>query len=335
MTSTPAVSVLLPVRNAELTIERAARSILDSTFTDIELLLVNDASTDATGSILSRLQTESSRVRVISTSHPDFVEALNLGISACRAPIIARMDADDVSSPDRIEKQVEHMEESDVDGVGGCVRIVDASGAEVKTWKRYEEWINAHRDPESIAAYRFIESPLANPTVLARRSVFEIGYRDGPWPEDYEFWLRAIGRGFRFAKIADHVLDWVDSPTRLTRTHPRYSTEAFDRCRRMHLLKGPLDGVRTVDLWGAGKTGKPWLRWLLESDVSVRRVVEIAPKKIGTAIESTPVVSPSELGIADGTPLIIAVGAEGAREVIREQIESLGFSIGQDSWFVA
>ena len=186
-----------------------------------------------------------------------------------------------------------------------------------------------------VLALRFVEFPLVNPSIMARRSYYLQQFSDNSFPEDYDLMLRAARSGMRFGKTPESLLQWNDSPNRLTRTYLRYSRQAFMDCRQYHLKNGPLLNISTVDLWGAGKTGKPWLRWLLESDVSVRRVVEIAPKKIGTAIESTPVVSPSELGIADGTPLIIAVGAEGAREVIREQIESLGFSIGQDSWFVA
>ncbi len=111
--------------------------------------------------------------------------------------------------------------------------------------------------------------------------------------------------------------------------------EAFDRCRRMHLLAGPLRHARVVDVWGAGQTGKPWLRWLQSEGLTARQVVDVAPRKIGRVIHSTPVIPPQQLSRTPNVPLIIAVGAEGAREQILEFILPLGYEAGRDAWFVA
>jgi len=212
---------------------------------------------------------------------------------------------------------------------------VDNSGRRVPSWQRYEDWANNHLDSESILAFRFVESPIVNPTAMARREVFDLGYQHGPWPEDYDLWLRAMRAGFRFAKLADHVLDWVDQPARLTRTDPRYSPEAFDRCRRMHLRAGPLQDIGLVDMWGAGQTGKPWLRWLLQEGFSVRRIIEVSPRKTGRTIHGVAVIRPEDLGPADGTPLLVAVGRAGARELILNHIKDRGYVPGRDVWFVA
>ncbi|HAV61497.1 MAG TPA: glycosyl transferase family 2, partial [Verrucomicrobiales bacterium] len=219
--------------------------------------------------------------------------------------------------------------------VGGRVRIVDAAGAPVASWQRYERWINEHLDAVSIRALRFVESPLVNPSTMASRAVYEAGFREGDFPEDYDFWLRAFAAGHQAVKVPEVVLDWTDGETRLTRTHPRYSAEAFDRCRREHLLACPLRGVKQVDLWGAGQTGKPWLRWLQETGFEVRRLVDVAPAKIGELIHGVKVIEPGALPPPDGTPMIVAVGAEGARELITAHLEPLGYRIGKEVWFVA
>jgi len=331
----PRISVLLPVRDGAVFVERAVSSVLRSTWRDLELVVVDDFSTDDTGEILRRLQESDARIRLESSRRPGLVSAVERGLQACRAPYVARMDADDISAPRRFELQLALLEREGLDGVGGRVRIVDANGDAVGSLQRYEAWVNANRDPRSIAAYRFVESPLVNPTALCRREVFEIGYRDGPWPEDYDFWLRAIAAGFRFGKVDEHVLDWIDRPTRWTRRDARFSADGFDRCRRMHLLEGPLSGVETVDLWGAGETGKPWLRWLSSVGINVRRIYEISPRKIGQKIDGVLMRSPDDLQPADGTPLVIAVGAVGAREWIEERLRDRGHVPGEDVWFVA
>lgn len=330
----PSLSVLLPVHNGAATIQRAVGSVLDSDFPTLELVVIDDGSTDRTVGVLTRLAEP--RLRVIARPHQGLVGALNTGLAFCRAPIIARMDADDVAALDRFSKQYQFLtDHPDVALVGGQVHVVDRSGRRVPSWRRYENWINSHLDPDSICAFRFVECPVAHPSVMARREVFGLGYREGPWPEDYDLWLRALAQGFRFAKINACVLDWTDRPSRQTRTDPRYSPEAFDRCRRMHLLAGPLQGMTTVDLWGAGRTGKPWLRWLLGKGFVVRHLVDVSQRKIGQKIHGVPVISPAGLGPADGTALLIAVGAAGAREWILDQITPLGHVPGRNAWFVA
>jgi hypothetical protein len=325
----------MPVRNGEASLEQAARSVLDSTLRELELVIVDDFSTDGTATIISRLESTDPRVRASHPSEPGLVAAVNHGVSCCRGALIARMDSDDICMPDRFEIQIKHLHDRQLAGVGGYVRVVDRSGGRVCSWQRYASWINGLQDPDSIAAYRFVESPLVNPTMLVQREVFELGHRDGPWPEDYDLWLRAMAQGFRFGKVTNHVLDWIDHPARVTRTDPRYSTEAFDRCRRMHLLEGPLSGVNSVNVWGAGQTGKPWIRWLQAAGITVNLVIDVASSKIGQRIHSVPVMCPEDLGVADGTLLVIAVGAEGARELILDHIRPLGFVPGRDAWFVA
>ncbi|HJN82161.1 MAG: glycosyltransferase family 2 protein [Verrucomicrobiota bacterium] len=328
----PRVSVVLPVRNAATTVERAARSILDSTLREIELIVIDDGSADNSAKVVRQISDP--RLRLVQQEPLGVCAAANRGAAEAAAPVIARMDADDFSHPARLEKQLSLLCDSGADMVGCQVRIVDALGQAVESMQRYELWSNSLIEPERIAAMRFVELPIVNPTLLARREVFELGFRYGAWPEDYDFCLRALGQGHTAAKVPEVLFDWIDSGDRLTRTDERYSPEAFDRCRRAHILDGPLAGKATVDLWGAGQAGKPWLRWLQAEGFTVRHIVEVSPKKIGTKIHDTPVIADTELPPPDGTPLIIAVGAIGARELIEAEITQKGYTPGKDAWFV-
>ena len=329
----PALSVIMPARNAGGTIAQAIRSVLASTFSDFEFIIIDDGSADDTSDRVSAFTDP--RIRFHSNPDPGLCHALNLAVSLCRAPLIARMDADDRCYSNRFEIQLRALDRQNWDVVGGLVRILDASGCPVPSLHRYERWVNQHHDDASIRAFRFVESPLANPTTLARCEVYDQPFEDGPFPEDYEFWLQAMNKGYRFGKVPDTVLDWIDTPERTTRNHPRYSPDAFDRCRRKHLLKGPLAQIETVDVWGAGQTGKPWVRWLQSEGLSVRRLIDVSPRKIGQTIHGTRVISPQQLPPPDNVPLIIAVGADRARVQIEPFLRQRDYTIGGNTWFVA
>jgi len=330
----PEVSVVLPVFNAVETIERAARSILDQTLADIELIVVDDGSTDGTGSVVRSI--DDPRLRLEQLPHRGVAAAANVATELARAPLIARMDADDFAHPRRLERQLRLLCQQELDVAGCQVRILDRSGQATETMRRYERWINEETiDPEQIAALRFVELPLVNPTILARRSYFELGFRDNDLPEDYDLMLRAAAHRMNFGKVPEVLFDWIDRPDRITRTDSRYSPQAFTHCRQTHLLAGPLRDVNRVDLWGIGQTGKPWLRALQAQGITVRRGYEVNERKLGERIHGVEVAHAETLRAADGTPLIIAVGADGARERILPQIESRGYVAGRDAWFVA
>ena len=117
----------------------------------------------------------------------------------------------------------------------------------------------------------------------------------------------------KFGKVSDVLFDWLDHPSRLTRTDDRYSNDAFMNCRRKHLLDGPFRHASVVDLWGRRADWQPWLRWLQQQQIEVRRVYEVHPRKIGDTIHNVPVIDGEEMFSADGTLLLVAVGADGAR----------------------
>ena len=328
------VSVVLPAFNAAPTISRAIQSILDQTLLDLELIVVDDGSTDGTWETVAQFRDP--RLRISQAPHMGVVAAANRGLTYAQAPLIARMDADDYAYPERLQLQVQQLTERNLDVIGSCVRIVDHARASCPTLERYQQWINEETlSGEQILALRFVEFPLVNPTILAKRSYFELRFVQNDLPEDYDLMLRAAACGMRFGKVDTVLLDWTDHPSRLTRRDARYSRHAFARCRRQHLLTGPLQAADTVDLWGLGKTGKIWLQWLQSQGITVRRAYEVNTRKVNTRIHGVSVVHPDELAPADGTPLLIAVGAEGARELIRPQIIARHYQPGTDAWFVA
>ena len=205
MAAAPPLSVLFPVRNGQETVREALDSILHQSFSDFELLVVDDGSTDDTGEILREAAREDTRIQLISKEPSGIVPALEAARAKARGTFLARMDADDISLPRRFQKQMDLMASD---------RRIAASGTGVEYVPResvregsirYERWINGLTNHESIEQDLFVECPIPHPTFFLRASALESvgGYRDRGWPEDYDLVLRLWEAGGRFEKVPE------------------------------------------------------------------------------------------------------------------------------------
>ncbi|MCX7819971.1 MAG: glycosyltransferase [Kiritimatiellae bacterium] len=336
----PRVSVLMPCRNARSTIERAVESLRRQTLADFEVVVVDDGSTDGTGAWLREYARRDHRFRVMrSKSRPGLVAALNEGLSRCRAPYVARMDADDIAHPRRLELQAAFLDaHPEVAVVAARVRAAgDPPGP---GWRRYVSWVNRPLHHGAIVRNLLIESPLPHPSVMVRRRWYQRvgGYREFDGPEDYDLWLRMWRAGAKFARLPDVLLDWWDWPGRLTRTDPRYSPEQFLRLKAQALVEGPLGTADAVIIWGAGRIGRRLARELEHAGRPPAAFVDIDPRKIGRLRRGRPVLAPHELpdAIAGRRAIVLAaVGAPGGRAQIRARLRALGLREGRDWWAVA
>lgn len=332
------VSVAMPVFNAAATVREAVQSIQAQTLPDWELVIVDDGSTDGTRPILEDLAKCDPRIRLLARPHRGVAEAANEAIRECRSDLVARMDADDVSLPERLEAQVALALARPELTVIGC--LIECFPRETMSdgMSRFEAWLNRLIEHEDIAREAYVESPLVNPSVLVRRrAVLDIGgYRDGPLPEDYDLWLRGLAAGWRLAKVPRVLFRWRDTPARLTRRDPRYSRTAFRRLKVSHVMNSYLRGARSVQVWGAGREGRLWRRALKACGVRVARFFDIDPEKVGRFVANeVPILHWQEVVKYRDEPLLCAVAVWGAREEIRDSLTGMGFVEGRDYLFVA
>jgi glycosyltransferase involved in cell wall biosynthesis len=328
------VSVVLPFYNAASTLDEAVRSIRSQTLSEWELLLFDDGSLDESREIANRLAQEDARIRVMSSHHVGFVEALRSCCQEAQGELIARMDADDVSCPERLARQV--LLVRDRPDVALCGTSIFPLGKRLGPGRvRYERWLNALTTQEDIVRDLFVECPLAHPTFLMRRAHFSAvgGYVDRGWAEDYDLVMRLWQAGKGLAKVPEPLVGWRDTPSRLSRRDPRYSPRSFRDLKRHYLFSTYLADRTEFHQWGAGEVGKQWLReWGPRAPCGV---VDINPRKIGRVIHETPVIAPEELPSPGATFIIVAVGALNARTEIREWFERRGYKELEDYLFVA
>jgi glycosyltransferase involved in cell wall biosynthesis len=330
----------MPVFNAGATLRRAVDSVRGQSLADWELVIVDDGSDDDTPAILEALQKEEPRLRVLRRPHQGLVAALNAGLAAAQAPLIARMDADDESHPDRLMEQVQCLEEHPAWGLvscrvgfGGC--ITRAIG-----YALHVDWINSLLTPEEIALNRFVESPLAHPSVVFRACLPERhgAYREGPFPEDYELWLRWLEAGVMMGKVPRELLTWHDPPSRLSRNHPRYDPEAFYQCKTPFLvrwLRERVEPSRRILVWGAGRPTRKRAGLLTTEGIPIQGYIDIDPRKQGRRLAGRAVLAPYDIPGPAEVFVLGYVARRGARELARAHLGGRGFVEGRDFLMVA
>jgi glycosyltransferase involved in cell wall biosynthesis len=322
-------------------LNEALESLNVQTLADFEVIAVDDGSTDATSSILQEWAEFDERVHPISQTHNGIVSALNVGMQACQSPFIARMDADDLAYPERLALQVAFLEEHPRTAVVGCL-VRGYPPEDVRQgFSIYLDWQNSLLTDKDIRREIFIESPLAHPSVMVRKEwLFQVGgYQELGWPEDYDLWLRLYLAGAKFAKVPKILLDWREHTTRLTRQDSRYSLENFLRAKAYYLTRGPLLDRDAVLLWGAGMVGRRLSKHLVRQGAPLKAFVDVDPAKIDRTRRGLPILPPEAIPRwweQWSNPVVLAaVGARGARRLIRQRLESYGLREAQDWWSVA
>jgi glycosyltransferase involved in cell wall biosynthesis len=206
----PLVSVLIPCYNVEIYVEESVNSILNQTYTNMEIITINDCSTDNTGNILEQLAQKDKRIKVVhNPQNLKLIETLNKGIELANGEYIARMDADDISLPTRIEKEVNFLKANkDHDIVSTLFYAFRTENPSKR---------DLHHSPlhdSELHAYILFKSGICHPAVMIRRRVFtELGLRfesEYLHVEDYALWSKAIYK----TKIAN-----INEPLLLYRVH--------------------------------------------------------------------------------------------------------------------
>jgi glycosyltransferase involved in cell wall biosynthesis len=223
----PAVSVLMSVRDGAPWVRAAVASVLAQTAPDLELIVIDDGSADSTGDILGSLAEP--RLRVERQARAGLTRALNRAIGLARAPLLARLDADDVALPERIERQRAFLDaHRDVGLLGTGAREVDANDREVAV-------VRPPAQDADIRRALIRANPFVHSSVMVRRSVLEHvgGYDEAlPVAQDYDLWMR-MSRVTRLGNLPEPLVVRRLLPGRVSavRDAERLSTEVRVRWR--------------------------------------------------------------------------------------------------------
>ncbi len=220
----PLVSVILPVYNAESTLADAIQSIINQTYTDFELIIIDDASTDRTVSIVESFN--DSRIRLICKPlNAGLTDSLNVGIQTCQGQLVARMDGDDISMPTRLEMQVAFLKSNPhVSIVGTWFELMPGG-----------ELLRTPVSPEECSVWLLRKSVLGHPTVMFRKAdLTGAGLRYDPGAlhaEDYKLWVDAKLAGLQIGNCPHKLLLYRTHGSQVSVANAKRQAEQTDRIR--------------------------------------------------------------------------------------------------------
>ena len=231
-TTEPLVSVLLPVYNGEKYLKETIDSVLNQTYFNLEFIIIDDGSVDSTESIISNYT--DSRIRYIKNQHNlKLIATLNKGIELCEGKYIARIDADDLMHPNRLQKQV-HFLETHLDYVlvGSAVRLIK-EGVE-------EESIRYYTEHDDIVFSMLFYCPFIHPSLLIRKSIINENklYFDSDFihAEDYELWTRMVSFG-KVTNLPEKLTSYRIHQAQISQQHIEYQKKQMLLIRNNFLNK--------------------------------------------------------------------------------------------------
>jgi glycosyltransferase involved in cell wall biosynthesis len=242
----PSITVIMPAYNAERFIGEAIRSVLDQTFTDFEFIIINDGSTDQTPFIIRSFSDP--RIRLINQENKGIAEALNLGLAAARAEIIARFDADDICYPWRLEVQYAFLKHNP--GyilTGGAADYIDQHNNHVFTWLP-----KATSNTEISRIYRKV-CPFIHSGVMYRKDavIAAGGYNPHAHSfEDHFLWVKLINKGWRAANLPTPLIQVRLNPDSIT-IDEKWRGRKFRKLKYNSLKKGKItedDGIAIKEI---------------------------------------------------------------------------------------
>lgn len=223
----PLISVILPVFNAEKYISAAILSVLKQDFSDFELVVIDDGSTDHSLSLIQEIALTDSRIRIITRPNQGLIYSLNEGISLAKGKWIARMDADDICLPNRFSKQLEWLTKTGADVCGTWIR---AFGDTLPRVRRF------YIHPATLDIQLLFNTCCAHPTIMAKRAILlQNRYNvSAKYAEDYDLWIRLASKGVRFTNYPGVGLHYRVHNQQVTTAKLQEHNQARSRVAKRH-----------------------------------------------------------------------------------------------------
>ena len=284
----------MPAKNTALFLAECMGSILAQTYTNWELLVVDDNSTDTTFSILEDYRKQDKRIHIFKNTGNGIIDALRLAYSNSKGEFVTRMDADDIMHVDKLKIMQVSLQAS---GKGylatGLVKYF-CDGEIGGGFKRYEEWLNS------------LSTLGAN---------FEEIYNSDLYPEDYDLTFRFKEAGLKCIPTNQVLHYWRDYATRTSRTDENYADCSFIDIKLHHFLRLDYQKEMNLVVWGAGKKGKRVAELLLKEGIAFHWICD-NPKKIGKDIYNQKMLPFQDLDKIENPQSIITVANIDAQQEI-------------------
>ena len=234
MNKSPKISLIMSVYNGEDYLSEAIDSVINQSFTDWELIIINDCSTDGTGGILGKYESQDARIKVHTNEvNLRLPSSLNKALELANGKYIARMDADDICLPDRLQKQYDFMEKNSDVALSSC-RFMTLKNGVVSSGG-----CGAKVDFESIKALLLVTNPILHPGIIAKADVIKrLGYdKNFTCTEDMELWTRFVLAGEKVQILPEYLMIYRLHDKQITETTLEKQKTEIAAVQRNYLAK--------------------------------------------------------------------------------------------------
>lgn len=317
------LSIIMPVKNTARYLNECIDSILNQTFIDWELIVVDDSSTDESLSVLEGYAAKEQRIKVTQNNGLGIIEALQTGYKIATGDYITRMDSDDINESLKYGQMMAQLYKKGIGHIAlGQVNYFSADGVQ-DGFRQYEAWLNRLINKGNCFDEIYKECVIPSPCWMLHRADFDKigGFESKLYPEDYDLCFRMYQAALIPIPSKEVLFYWRDYPTRTSRTDANYMASELLKIKCHYFLKIDFVKNKNLVLWGAGRRGKYIANYLVEKEIPFTWVCN-NENKIGHNIYGVILKSEISLtGIAD-KQIVVSVANRAARLAIEAECKS-------------
>ncbi len=329
------ISILMPVKNAGPFLEECFTSILDQSYTNWELLAINDHSTDNSLSILNQFASHDNRINVFTNTGSGIIEALRTAYKHSAGRLITRMDADDTMPADKLKELSTALKQA---GEGHLATGLVHYFSETELgngYQRYANWLNTLTTSSKNYEDIYQECVIPSPCWMVYRTDLDHcgGFLPDRYPEDYDLCFRFYEAGLKVIGVSQELHHWRDHSVRASRTDAHYADNRFMDLKVHYFLKLEYTEGDTIVLIGAGKKGKQIARKFLEAGVAFCWVSNNI-NKIGKDIYGVRIETLESVLLKKRLKVLVAVTGPSDKEELQGELTAMGFIKGLHYWWL-
>jgi len=328
------ISILIPFKNTAEFLSECLQSIINQTYTNWELLIVDDNSTDDSYRLVEEFSNKDSRIKLYKNEENGIIDALRFAFSKSKGELITRMDSDDIMSSNKLEVLSTSLIKYGKHHLAiGLVSYFSETGIG-DGYSKYETWINSLTLKGTNYTEIYKECVIPSPCwMIHREDLIDAGaFNSNKYPEDYDLAFRFYEKDYKCIPCSSVLHQWRDYSTRASRTDPHYAHNYLLGIKLHYFLKLDYNSSRPLILWGAGDKGKTITKTLIEKKIPFHWICD-NQKKIGRDIYGKELKPFRFLKQVKNPQSIITVANAEAQKQIRNYLKKLELQSMTDYFF--
>jgi len=328
------ISILTPFKNTENYISECIQSVLDQSYENWEMLLVNDYSSDNSLTTVKQFAKKDNRIKVYENNGKGIISALRTAYSQCSGQIITRMDSDDIMVKDKLkimQRQLQNHGKGNI-AIGlvkyfGDKKINDG-------YRRYQNWLNRLTIDGNNFSEIYKECVIPSPCWMVFKEDLDRcrAFEPNRYPEDYDLTFRFYKYGLKCIPSTELLHYWRDYPTRTSRTHIHYAQNYFLDIKMAYFLELEYNSNRPLTIWGAGFKGKYVAKLLNDVKIPFYWICN-NPRKINKSIYGVKLFNFESLTELNNPQCIVTVANSQSQKVIRNYFSQHKLKAKSDYFF--